>query len=151
MQDPRSGLGAAFGAMGDEELMERWRGGQLTDLAVEVARAELHKRGTPAPDYRPADTEVAAAKTDEGRRHFVVVERSLAPGELEMLRARLEGEGIPSLITDGETNRMNPLWSIALGGMRLMVPREFEDTAREVIALVKAGAFRLEEGEDAAE
>jgi hypothetical protein len=151
MQDARSGLAGAFGAMSDEELLERWRGGQLTDIAVEVARAELLRRGLAAPDYRAEEDRGPDTEPDEGPHDFVVLERSLAPGELEMLRARLEGEGIPSYIADGDTNRMNPLWSIALGGTRLLVARQYEATAREVIALLRAGAFRLEEGEDAGE
>ncbi len=85
---------------------------------------------------------------DDGAGEFIVVERSLAPGELEMLRARLQSEGIAALIADGDTNRMNPLWSIALGGTRLLVARDQADAAREIIALVKAGAFAIDEDDD---
>jgi hypothetical protein len=147
MPDTYGGLDATFAAMSDEELLERWNGGQLTDIAVEAARAELQRRGTPVSGYRSAESSTTGGVDDHGQRDFVVVERSLAPGDLQMLRARLEGDGIPSLIADGETNRMNPLWSIALGGTRLLVPRKFEETAREIIALVKAGAFTLGEDE----
>ncbi len=81
---------------------------------------------------------------------FVWVARTLipVPGELEILRARLSAEGIPSFIADGNTNGMNGLWSIALGGARLMVAREYAAAAREIIALVRSGAFELRDDED---
>jgi hypothetical protein len=79
---------------------------------------------------------------------FVEVARALVPDELEMLRARLEGERIPTLVTDANTNRMNALWSIALGGSRLMVPANRADSAREIIALLRSGAFSIDENQD---
>ena len=80
----------------------------------------------------------------------VEVARSMAsgPGELEILRARLASEKIPSYIADANTSGMNALWSIALGGTRLMVPAAHAAAAREIIALVRSGAFELGEDED---
>jgi hypothetical protein len=86
----------------------------------------------------------------QGVGDMVAVARSLAaaPGDLEILRARLAGDGIPSFIYDGNTAQMNALWSIALGGTRLMVPGVHAAAAREIIALVRSGAFELGEDED---
>lgn len=80
----------------------------------------------------------------------VEVARSMGsgPGELEILRARLSSEKIPCYIADANTNGMNALWSIALGGTRLMVPAEHAAAAREIIALVRSGAFELGDDED---
>ena len=144
--DPRLELSDAFREMSDEELAERWAAGQLTDLAMEVARAEFARRGIepPAIDAAqpPADDDAAGEAIA-----FATVARSLMPAELQVLRARLESEGIPAFVADGEINRMNALWSIAVGGARLMVPREFETEARQIIALLKAGRFALRDGE----
>jgi hypothetical protein len=80
----------------------------------------------------------------------VEVARSIAsgPGELEILRARLASEGIPSYIADSNINGMNALWSIALGGTRLMVPAAHATAARDIISLVRSGAFELGDDED---
>ena len=42
--DHRKELADTFGQMSDEELLERWRSGSLTEVAVEVARAEFARR-----------------------------------------------------------------------------------------------------------
>lgn len=83
-----------------------------------------------------------------GPHDLVEVERAFAAPDLAALHARLQAEGIRSLIADGDTNRMNPLWSVAMGGARLLVPREQLPAAREIIGLVKSGAFALREDED---
>lgn len=81
---------------------------------------------------------------------MVEVARSMSsgPGELEIPRARLSSERIPCYIADANTSAMNALWSIALGGTRLMVPATHASAAREIIALVRSGAFELGEDED---
>jgi hypothetical protein len=43
---------------------------------------------------------------------------------------------------------MNALWSIALGGTRLMVPAAHATAARDIISLVRSGAFELGDDED---
>ncbi len=80
----------------------------------------------------------------------VEVARSMGsgPGELEILRARLTSENIPCYIADANTNAMNALWSVALGGTRLMVPAAHASAAREIVALVRSGAFELGDDED---
>lgn len=147
MADARSGLARVFALMGEDELLARWRGGQLTDLAIEAAGGELLRRGIAVPRYVAAPDRLHAEPL-EPPREFVEVARALHPGRLEILRARLASEGIPSLVADGETTRMNALWAIALGGARLLVPAAREADAREIIALLDSGAFALREGED---
>jgi hypothetical protein len=143
--DPRADLCAAFRDMSDEELAERWAGGQLTELAMEVARAEFARRGIEPPAI--ALPEPAQDEAPGGAIVFATVARSLMPTELQVLRARLESEGIPAFVADGEINRMNSLWSIAVGGARLLVPRQYEAEARQIIAHVKSGRFALREGD----
>jgi hypothetical protein len=147
MTDARSGLARIFALMSEDELLARWRGGHLTDLAIEAAGGELLRRGIAAPIYVAVPDRPAEAPAEEPRE-FVEVARALHPGRLEILRARLDSEGIPSFVADAETTRMNALWSIALGGARLLVESRFEAEARELIALLDAGAFALREGED---
>lgn len=70
---------------------------------------------------------------------LVTVEQSLDAGVIEALRARLQAEGIPAFAVDSGINQLNPLYSIAVGGVRLMVPREAAAEARRLIALIKSG------------
>jgi hypothetical protein len=133
--------------MSDEELMERWTGGQLTELAMEVARAEFSKRGIQPPQVATqAGADEPAA--EEETVTFVTVARSLVPWDLEILRARLEADGIASFVVDGDINRMNSLWSIAVGGVRLLVPQQQAAQARQIISDVKSGKFALREGDE---
>jgi len=147
MSDARSGLARVFALMSEDELLARWRGGQLTEMAIEAAGGELLRRGIAAPNYVAA-AEPRAQAPDEEPREFIEVARALHPARLEILRARLASEGIPCLVADGETTRMNALWSIALGGARLLVASPRAAEARELIALLDSGAFALREGED---
>jgi len=89
--------------------------------------------------------------SDPGHGGFVEVARSLSmvPGDLEILRARLASEGIPAFIADGNTTQMNALWTLALGGTRLMVPDAHARAAREILALLQSGVFDLGADEDA--
>lgn len=144
MQDPRAGLAQSFREMSEDELMERWCGGYLTDIAVEVARAEFARRGVQPPAYVASQAERPAA----GEAQLVEVARSQELGELEVLGARLKGEGIPVLIVNANTNRMGPQFANAAGGARLLVPAQFAADARQILALVRTGAFALREGEE---
>jgi hypothetical protein len=147
MSDLRDQLSDTFGRMSDDELIERWRSGNLTEVAVEVMRAELGKRAIDVSEFKrfePADE-------DLGPQHdvsFVTVARSLEPLQIEMLRARLQAEGIQAFVVDAGINQANALVSIAVGGVRLMVPRESADDARRIIQLVRSGGFALRDDDD---
>jgi hypothetical protein len=78
---------------------------------------------------------------------FVTVARSLIPSELYVLRGRLEGDGIPSFVLDDNIVRMNSLWSVPVGGARLLVPQPLAAEAREIIKLLRAGRFAIGEDE----
>ena len=145
--DNRDELADTFGQMGDEELLERWRSGYLTEVAVEVARAELARCGIGAPDFVAREL----PGEDLGQQEnvaFVTVARSLDPIQIEMLRARLEAEGIEAFAADAGINQLNALFSIAVGGVRLMVPRESADEARRIIGLVRSGRFALRDDDE---
>jgi organic hydroperoxide reductase OsmC/OhrA len=148
MSDHREELSDTFSRMSDEELTERWSSGKLTDVAVEVARAEFAKRQITPPEL---PSELADEET--GPEHdveFATVARSLEPLQIEMLRSRLRAEGIEAFTVDGGINQVNSLISIAVGGVRLMVPRESADEARRIIKLVRSGTFALRDDETGA-
>ena len=148
MPNPRADLTDTYRDMSDEELMERWLDGHLTDVAMDVARAEFSRRGIAAPEVVPREDDDDEGPGSEEAVRFVTVARSLIPSELHILRARLEGDGIPAFVVDDNITRMNSLWSVAVGGARLQVPQQRAAEAKQIIAYVKSGRFALGEDDD---
>ena len=56
------------------------------------------------------------------------------PHEAHIAKASLEAFEIPAFITDEYTINMQWLYSNALGGVRLLVPKGYETEAKEIIA-----------------
>ena len=147
MSDHRDELSDTFSQMSDEELLERWHSGNLTEVAVEVAQAEFVRRQIAVPDF----VRFELVEEDSGPQSevsFATVARSLEPLQIEMLRARLQAEGIDAFAIDAGMNQVNALYAIAVGGVRLMVPRESAEEARQIIGLVKSGRFALRDDEN---
>ena len=67
--------------------------------------------------------------------HSVVVARFSFPIDANIAKANLDSVGIPSYIADEHTVNMQWLYSDALGGVRLFVPEQFFEEAREVLSL----------------
>ena len=104
-----------------------------------VAEAELSRREIV---HVAVATNEDETKTDDGEPVFLeTIARSLKSQQLEILRARLEAEGIPAFVMDGNMNQAYSLVSVALGGARLQVPRQYIAQAREIMANINSGAF----------
>ncbi|MDR2875814.1 MAG: DUF2007 domain-containing protein [Methylobacillus sp.] len=65
---------------------------------------------------------------------FITIASFSFPHEAHIAQASLEAEGIPAFIADEHTINMQWLFSNALGGVRVRVPREFAEKAREILA-----------------
>ncbi|MFW5791985.1 MAG: DUF2007 domain-containing protein [Desulfohalobiaceae bacterium] len=65
--------------------------------------------------------------------HLVTVKTFLYPWEADLARSALEAAGIPAYVRDAETVSLNWFLSNALGGVRVQVPGELADKAREVL------------------
>ena len=77
----------------------------------------------------------------------VVIYKTFSAADAHLVRSCLESSGIPAAVT-GELASLNMEgYSLATGGIRVVVPPEFEAQALEVL---KAEPFAppLEEGED---
>ena len=70
------------------------------------------------------------------------------PVDAQLLQGRLQAEGIPAFLADEHLIQANRLLSIALGGVRVQVPRELLAGARRVIAALEAGEYALDEDSD---
>ena len=91
----------------------------------------------------------AASDTDAHEQppevELVTVTRVFNTLEAEMLRGCLEAEGIPATLGDVQTVQTDTLLTVAMGGVRVMVPAPFADTARQTIDAFERGALAIDE------
>jgi hypothetical protein len=124
----RQRLAARYAAMSDEEL----RGiaddvRSLTDEAKAALRAEFYRRGL---SLTLKDTELI-----QHLRGPIVLRRYLWLADALLAQSMLESADIECVLADEHTIRMNWLWSLALGEVRLWVKAEDAD----VIGLLDQG------------
>ena len=70
------------------------------------------------------------------------------PHEAHIAKASLEAAGIPVFITDEHTINMQWLYSNALGGVRLLVPKDYETEAKALISQDFSENLKAEVGDD---
>ena len=102
----------------------------------------------------PANAHSASeSQADEEPPHgdLVTVTRVFNSLEAEMLRGCLEAEGIPAMLGDAQTIQTDTLLTVALGGIRVMVPAPFADAARQTVEAFERGALAIDELPDDAE
>ena len=93
-----------------------------------------------APAASPVDADEQPPHGD-----LVTVTRVFNALEAEMLRGCLEAEGIPATLGDVQTVQTDTLLTVALGGVRVMVPASFADAARLTVEAVERGALAIDE------
>ena len=148
MSTTREQLLEQFRELSDDYLVERIRSGELTEVARSAAEQELWQRGVALPEG--AQSAVASSGNASGYGEFVTIARLLVPTQAHILRGRLEAEGVPVLMADGNFVQTNDLLSIAVGGIRVQVPASFVSQALEIMAAMRAGQLALREDTDPA-
>jgi hypothetical protein len=150
MDVTRESLAEKFKLYNDDELLRLYRSRDLTALASAVAQAELASRGINV--VRPAATAAPSAAAEPvdapepvSEGDLVAVAQLFDPTEAEMLRGRLEAEGVPAMVADTQTAQVNPLYRLAIGGVRVMVPEAHLDRAREVVRADARGEYALDD------
>ena len=93
-----------------------------------------------APAASPAGADEQPPQGD-----LVTVTRVFNALEAEMLRGCLEAEGIPAMLGDVQTVQTDTLLTVALGGIRVMVPLPFADAARQTVEAFERGALAIDE------
>jgi hypothetical protein len=148
MEVTREQLSEKFKLYADEELRQLYRSGDLTPLAREVAAAELARRGVdiPPPAAAPSPVAPEPAPAPEIEGDLVEVARLLDPVEAEILRGRLEVEGVPAMVAD--THAAHVLFRSLIGGVRVLVPEAGLDRAREILKADARGDYALDDGTD---
>ena len=144
MGDERACLAAKYSGMETEELLELYRSG-LTDLAEEVAAAELRTRAVLVPS-RPAPVDPSMSDTYAG--DLVPVARYFNPTEAQVLQACLQAADVPAVVADAGLVQANSLLTVAVGGVRVLVPEGFVAQAQEVIDAFNRGDLELGDDTD---
>jgi hypothetical protein len=135
-----------FQVLNDNELLAEFRSGELTDLAKSVAGEELQRRGI---DISEGNGESLTGDTGTSAdENLVTVARFFTAAEAEMLKSRLEVEGVPALVADTQTVQAIPLMAIAVGGVRVLVPESYADRALEIVKSVEKGDYALGNNRD---
>jgi hypothetical protein len=146
MHPNHTDLARRFRELSDDELLSRYRSGDLTADALSIAAAELAARGLSLPELKAATPD-----NTEYTRDFETVARYLNPIQAHIVRSCLEAAGVPALIADDNLVRMLSIMSIAVGGVRILVPADRVAEARGVIAAFNRGDFALREGAEPAD
>ena len=77
----------------------------------------------------------------------VVVSHRFNTLEAELLRGCLEAHGIPTTLGDVQTIQTDTLWTVALGGVRVMVPESAAEDARRLVAQFDRGELAVDESQ----
>lgn len=148
-------LAARFSEMSDDELQRRYRSGDMTPLARQVAGEELRQRGLLDDEdeggraHRDIEADDSARVTDDDSLGDVIcLVRLHDLMEAQVLCARLEAEGIPAVAGDAELIRANGFLRQAPGGIRIMVHEANAERARQVWEALKRGDYALDEGDE---
>ena len=144
----RDTLAREYRNISDEELIRMWTSGNLIELAQSVAANELRQRGLD-PDRLPKRAPQPESEPKPSTSDFVTVYRTMSLSEAQLLRARLEVEGIPPYVADEHTVQTDQLLAPAMGGFKVRVPRERAEEARQLLSAIQAGSLALDDGEQA--
>ena len=147
MNDERTYLAGKYRDLETEELLSLFRSG-LTELAEEVAVAELNARRVAVPS-RPVADDLAASDTYAG--DFVSVASYFNPTEAHVLQACLQAADVPAVVADAGLVQANLLLTVALGGVRVLVPEGFVAQARDIIDAFNRGDLELKDDTDVGE
>lgn len=140
-------LAEIYRRFSDEYLLEKLRSGTLIEMAEQVVQEELESRGVSYLPW-PPETETVAEPIHYHPLNFVTVASSLNSITMHILRARLEAEGIPAILADANMAQSYSTVSVAVGGVRVQVPADLVENARQIIADINSGALMLTEDDD---
>src|SRR5260370_2063638 len=124
-----------FGRLNDDELVIEFQSGGLTELAREVAAAEIQSRNI---DISEEDVPPTSGSED-----LVLLARFYDVSSAYLLRSRLEAEGLPSIVADALTYQ-NIIGGALGGGVRVLVPESYFARAAEIKNRIDSGAYTLD-------
>jgi hypothetical protein len=149
MQVSRAELETRYRDMSDDELLGLLANGDLIELARDVALAEATLRGLRVPALGIL-AENEAVEVAHGHGPLCICARYLNPMDAQVLVARLQAEGLAARIADADTVYANGalFGSLALGGVRVMVPESQLDDAKRIRTAYDAGEYAIDDDFD---
>lgn len=79
--------------------------------------------------------------SEQHSHDWVVIDGFTDVIQADIVRGRLEVEGIPAILGNRHLVTADWMYAQALGGVRILVPREFVSEARALIADIDSGKF----------
>jgi hypothetical protein len=143
MKDEREDILETYRDMSTEELLDHWESGTLTEYALQTAAEELVRRGVALPPVEQIEAENRAAAPPEDAV-LETIAHSYEPTEMQILRGRLEADGIPAVVIDDNVNLTNSVLA-EHGGLRLEVAAQHAEEATRIVAEVRSGKLALDD------
>jgi hypothetical protein len=132
----RQSFAEHFGRPNDDELVIEFQSGGLTELAREMAAAEIQSRNI---DISEEDVPPTSGSED-----LVLLARFYDVSSAYLLRSRLEAEGLPSIVADALTYQ-NIIGGALGGGVRVLVPESYFARAAEIKNRIDSGTYTLDD------
>jgi hypothetical protein len=149
MMPTRQSLVDRFALLSDEELVDQFRSGGLTDLAQDVAATELRSRNIDVAQARPPKPPgepEADANAGWSSEDLVPVAR-LTAVNASLLQSRLNAEGVPAIVADDFASRNIP-FGVGIDGVRVLVPESYLERAVEIKSKIDRGDYALDDKAD---
>lgn len=139
MDVTRQSLLEHFQLLSDEALLSEFESGDLTELAKELAASELERRKIDVPEAASEPPTMSEAAPISG--DLALVARYFTAAEGHMLQSRLELAGIPAIVADD--HMAQTIWSMPVGGVRVLVPESYLQQAHEIVAAIDRGDYAI--------
>ena len=137
----RQSLAQHFGRLNNDELVTEFRSGELTELAREVAAADIQSRSIDISQYQARLPDIAPIPCGED---LVLLARFYDVSIAYLLQSRLDAEGLPSIVADALTYQ-NIIGGALGGGVRVLVPESYFARAAEIKSRIDSGTYTLDD------
>jgi hypothetical protein len=141
MMTTRQSLAEHFGRLNNDELVTEFQSGGLTELAKEVAAAEIQSRSIDISQYQARLPDIAPIPCGED---LVLLARFYDVSSAYLLQSRLDAEGLPSIVADALTYQ-NIIGGALGGGVRVLVPESYFARAAEIKSRIDSGTYTLDD------
>jgi hypothetical protein len=141
MMITRQSLAEHFGRLNNDELVTEFQSGGLTELAREVAAAEIQSRSIDISQYQARLPE--PRPEPESSEDLVLLARFYDVSSAYLLQSRLDTE-LPSIVADALTYQ-NIIGGALGGGVRVLVPESYFARAAEIMSRIDSGTYTLDD------
>src|SRR6266481_1034466 len=148
MMITRQSLAEHFGRLNDDELVTEFQSGELTELAKEVAAAEIQSRSIDISQYQARlpepRPEPEMDSEDLVPEDLVLLARFYDVSSAYLLQSRLDAEGLPSIVADA-LSYQNVIGGALGGGVRVLIPESYLARAAEIKSRIDSGTYTLDD------